>query len=83
MFWGSYLAWGNLRCVMLFHLLWLVMRSSHQTRQDLEKLSSFCIPFPDPLPALQTLGVDCARLSSLQAACICETGLFPEHRSEL
>lgn len=56
MFWGSYLAWGNLRCVMLFHLLWLVMRSSHQTRQDLEKLSSFCIPFSRPSACITNLG---------------------------
>lgn len=32
------MSWGNLRCVMLFHLLWLVMRRFHQSRQDLEQL---------------------------------------------
>lgn len=44
--------------------------------------AALAFPFADPLLALKTLRVDCAR-SSLQAAYVCETALFPEQGSEL
>lgn len=56
--------------------------------RDLRRLGiSRLPPFPGPpLPEggrYKTWGVDGARLSSLQPGCVCETGLFPEHWSEL
>lgn len=72
--------------MMLFHPLWYTMRSSHfnLARQGPEADQQIWhAPIPTPLPEGWRLSTDHASPSSLQAVCICETGLFLEHWSEL